>query len=91
MSFMMILMLFIMWPRAIVAAGRVNEVLETNPTIINPENPKQFIEQGTIEFRMYHLDILMLRVMLFLISALVLKRVKHLQLLELHQVVKQLF
>ena len=51
MSFMMILMLFIMWPRAIVAAGRVNEVLETNPTIINPENPKQFIEEGTIEFK----------------------------------------
>jgi len=51
MSFMMILMLFIMWPRAIVAAGRVNEVLETKPTIINPENPKQFIEQGTIEFK----------------------------------------
>ena len=51
MSFMMILMLFIMWPRAIVAAGRVNEVLETKPTIVNPENPKQFIEQGTIEFK----------------------------------------
>ncbi len=51
MSFMMILMLFIMWPRAIVAAGRVNEVLETNPTIVNPENPKQFIEAGTIEFK----------------------------------------
>ena len=51
MSFMMILMLFIMWPRAIVAAGRVNEVLETKPTIVNPENPKQFIEEGTIEFK----------------------------------------
>ncbi len=51
MSFMMILMLFIMWPRAIVAAGRVNEVLETKPSIINPENPIDFKESGTIEFK----------------------------------------
>ena len=51
MSFMMILMLFIMWPRAIVAAGRINEVLETEPSIINPTNPKEFIEEGTIEFK----------------------------------------
>ncbi len=51
MSFMMILMLFIMWPRAIVAAQRVNEVLETKPSIINPSHPLEFKEQGTIEFK----------------------------------------
>lgn len=51
MSFMMILMLFIMWPRALVAAGRINEVLETKPSIVNPKNPKEFMEVGTIEFK----------------------------------------
>jgi ATP-binding cassette subfamily B protein len=50
-SFMMILMLFIMWPRAIVAAQRVNEVLDTKPSIINPKDPKDFKEEGTIEFK----------------------------------------
>lgn len=50
-SFMMILMLFIMWPRAIVAAQRVNEVLDTKPSIINPKDPKEFKEEGTIEFK----------------------------------------
>ncbi len=51
MSFMMILMLFIMWPRALVAAQRINEVLETNPSIVNPKEEKDFIEKGTVEFK----------------------------------------
>ena len=51
MSFLMLMMLFILWPRALVAANRINEVLETKPSITNPENPKEFIEEGTIEFK----------------------------------------
>ncbi|MCR5112417.1 MAG: ABC transporter ATP-binding protein/permease [Acholeplasmatales bacterium] len=51
MSFMMILMLFIMWPRALVGAQRINEVLETKPSIVDPENPVDFKEKGTIEFK----------------------------------------
>ncbi len=33
MSFMMLVVIFIILPRALVAAGRINEVLDTNPTI----------------------------------------------------------
>ena len=51
MSFMMILMLFIMWPRALVGAQRINEVLDTKPSIIDSEEPKEFTEKGTIEFK----------------------------------------
>jgi len=35
MSFMMVVMIFIMMPRAMVSAKRVNEVLETEPSIID--------------------------------------------------------
>lgn len=44
MSFLMLSMMFIMIPRASVSAARVAEVLETNPTILDPENP---VEMGT--------------------------------------------
>lgn len=37
MSFLMIGMISIMLPRADVAAGRINEVLETEPSIVDPE------------------------------------------------------
>ena len=33
MSFMMLVMIFMMLPRALVSAGRINEVLETQPTV----------------------------------------------------------
>ena len=39
MSFMMITMVSIMLPRASVAAGRIMEVLNTQPTIHDPESP----------------------------------------------------
>lgn len=51
MSFMMLLMMFILWPRASVSAKRINEVLETEYSIVNPEEPKQLTGEGTIEFR----------------------------------------
>ncbi|MEZ0537730.1 ABC transporter ATP-binding protein [Caldicellulosiruptoraceae bacterium PP1] len=52
-SFLMLSMLFIMIPRASVSANRVAEVLNTEPTIIDPKTPKQFNKNmsGTIEFK----------------------------------------
>lgn len=53
MSFLMISMVSIMLPRATVAAGRVDEVLETELVIENPENPISIKEdlKGVVEFK----------------------------------------
>jgi len=52
-AFLMLSMMFIILPRASVSGGRIADVLETEPTIKDPEDPKQFNEPfvGTIEFR----------------------------------------
>lgn len=52
MSFMMLVMIFILLPRALVSAKRINEVLDTQPTILDgtvteSENGKE----GGIEFK----------------------------------------
>ena len=39
-SFMIVAMIFIMLPRSSVSAKRIFEVLETKPTILDPEHPK---------------------------------------------------
>ncbi|MCD7729443.1 MAG: ABC transporter ATP-binding protein/permease [Clostridia bacterium] len=51
MAFMMLLMMFIMLPRAQVAAKRINEVLDTPDSINDPEKEVTPAEQGTVEFR----------------------------------------
>jgi ATP-binding cassette subfamily B protein len=53
MSFLMLTMLFIFLPRAAVSADRIADVLETDPVIRDPEQPKQFSDstRGLIEFR----------------------------------------
>lgn len=53
MAFMMITMMSIMIPRASVAAGRIAEVLESEPTIMDPKQPADFMEEkkGQVEFR----------------------------------------
>lgn len=51
MSFMMLLMMFILWPRASVSAKRINEVLHTQSSISDPEVEKPTTEVGTIEFK----------------------------------------
>ena len=51
MSFMMLLMMFILWPRASVSAKRINEVLRTQSAIQDPKVEKKTTEVGTIEFR----------------------------------------
>ncbi|WP_216696638.1 ABC transporter ATP-binding protein [Anaerostipes faecalis] len=53
MSFLFISMVSIMMPRAQVAAERVNEVLDMEIMIKNPEEPKEFIpeKKGEVEFK----------------------------------------
>ena len=52
-SFLMLAMIFIMLPRAAVSGDRVADVLETDPVIKDPQEPRQFSEpfKGSIEFR----------------------------------------
>ena len=51
MSFVMLMMLFMLWPRAIVSAKRINEVLDTECSIKDPLVEQEFISKGTIEFK----------------------------------------
>lgn len=51
MAFLMLLMMFILLPRAQVAAKRINEVLETPLSIADPETEKPVTETGTVEFK----------------------------------------
>lgn len=52
MSFMMVVMIFVLWPRASVSAKRINEVLETEPTIMNGMVTEGNDEmKGELEFR----------------------------------------
>ena len=51
MSFMMLLMMFVMWPRASVSANRINEVLSAKESIKDPENEKELTSIGEIEFK----------------------------------------
>jgi ATP-binding cassette subfamily B multidrug efflux pump len=52
-AFLMLSMMFIILPRASVSGDRISAVLETEPVIKDPENPRQFPEpfRGMIEFR----------------------------------------
>ena len=52
MSFLMLAMIFMMWPRAQVSANRINEVLETDITIKDGTiSTKTNNEVGTVEFK----------------------------------------
>ncbi|MCI1245524.1 MAG: ABC transporter ATP-binding protein/permease [Bacilli bacterium] len=51
MAFVMLLMMFIMWPRASVSAKRINEVLETKIVITDPKEPIVPVEKGSIAFK----------------------------------------
>ena len=52
-AFLMMSFMFIMIPRASVSAQRVNEVLEIEPTIVDPKEPKHFEKEvtGLVEFK----------------------------------------
>ena len=55
MSFLMIAQMFIFIPRALVAATRISEILDTDPVIQEPEQPRNMGEhwraKGHIEFK----------------------------------------
>jgi ATP-binding cassette, subfamily B, multidrug efflux pump len=53
MSFLMLSMMFIILPRASVSGDRIAEVLEVEPKIHDPKEPKKFSApfKGTVEFR----------------------------------------
>lgn len=53
MAFLMISMISIMLPRAAVSARRINEVVETTPSIKDIETPKKFdtSKKGLVEFK----------------------------------------
>jgi ATP-binding cassette subfamily B multidrug efflux pump len=51
-SFIMVSMMFVMIPRAAASASRINEVLQTQPTIVNPEQVDILShKKGTVEFK----------------------------------------
>ena len=50
MSFMMLMMMFVLFPRAQVSAGRINEVLSSRSDIIYPENGITPTACGEVEF-----------------------------------------
>jgi ATP-binding cassette subfamily B multidrug efflux pump len=51
-SVLMATFMFVMVPRAAVSAGRIMEVLDTAPSIVDPEKPATDVPQaGTVEFR----------------------------------------
>lgn len=50
-GFMMMIIVFFILPRAVVAAGRINEVLDTKPSVTYPEESKaQPAEKSSVEF-----------------------------------------
>lgn len=51
MSFIMIIMVIMIAPRALVAAGRVNEVLETEPKVVDGEGVEKTEKTGEVEFK----------------------------------------
>lgn len=52
MAIMMLSMMLVMVPRAAISAGRISEVLETEVTIVDPKQPKDFLssKKGVVEF-----------------------------------------
>ena len=53
MSFLMIGMLFVFIPRAIVSAGRINDILTTEPVIVDPIKSQVIdaLKKGIVEFK----------------------------------------
>ena len=51
MSFVLLVTLIVIWPRASVSARRINEVIVHEVSVLDPANPVGFKETGTIEFK----------------------------------------
>ena len=51
MSFVLMVTLIVIWPRASVSAKRIHEVITHEVSVLDTENPVAFKEAGTIEFK----------------------------------------
>ena len=51
MSFILIITLIVIWPRASVCAKRIQEVIDHDVSILDTDHPVEFKEKGTIEFK----------------------------------------
>lgn len=51
MSFVLIVTLVVIWPRASVSARRINEVIIHEVSVLDTDHPVEFKEKGTIEFK----------------------------------------
>lgn len=51
MSFILIVTLIVVWPRASVSAKRIDEVITHEVSILDTDHPVEFKEKGTIEFK----------------------------------------
>lgn len=51
LSFLMLALIFMMWPRAQISAGRINEVLDEEITIVDGKFNDETKEVGTVEFK----------------------------------------
>lgn len=51
MSFILMVTLIVIWPRASVSAKRINEVIVHEVSVLDPKDPVGFKESGTIEFK----------------------------------------
>ncbi len=51
MSFVLLITLIVIWPRASVSAKRIREVIGHEVSILDTANPVPFTEKGTIEFK----------------------------------------
>jgi ATP-binding cassette subfamily B protein len=51
MSFVLMVTLIVIWPRASVSAKRIHEVITHEVSVLDTDNPVPFKEKGTIEFK----------------------------------------
>ena len=51
MSFILMVTLIVIWPRASVSAKRIHEVIVHEVSVLDTQNPVEFKESGTIEFK----------------------------------------
>ena len=50
-SFILLVTLIVIWPRASVSAKRIDEVMKHEVSVLDPANPVEFKDKGTIEFK----------------------------------------
>lgn len=51
LSFVLLVTLIVIWPRASVSAKRIHKVMAHEVSVLDPTSPVEFKEKGTIEFK----------------------------------------